>query len=310
MAQKYNIPLTSTDYREIIEEGNLGAIFIVTPDNTHYPITMAALDAGLHVMCEKPLAHNSGQSLEMYERAEEVEVKHMTYFSFRWPPHHRYLKELIENGFIGRSYDFHINLLTGGGREGNYSWRYDQSHGNGMLSEYGAHMVDLSRWLIGDISKVSANLRMFMDRPGVDGGILDPTNDSVILSLEFVNGSHGVIQVSSLACIGERGMDQNITIHGESGTLEAKATFINAEIQGIREGEKEFHLQTIPDRFTESIDRENPYNIRSQFTGVYLFVDSVLKDQPIVPSFYEGHKAQEVIDAAKISDKKECWISV
>ncbi len=191
-----------------------------------------------------------------------------------------------------------------------YSWRYDQNQGNGMLSEYGAHMIDLSRWLIGDIKRVNANLCMFKDRPGLDGRVSEPTNDSALLSLEFVNGTHGVIHVSSLACIGERGMDQSITIHGESGTLEAKASFISSEIQGIREGEKKFRLLTVPDRFVEELDRENPYNIRSQFTGVYLFVNSILKDKPIIPSFYEGHKAQEVVDAAKESNKNGCWVSV
>jgi predicted dehydrogenase len=105
-------------------------------------------------------------------------------------------------------------------------------------------------------------------------------------------------------------MDQSITLHGESGTLEAKATFIGAEIQGNRGGEKDFHLLTVPDKFVEGIDRENPYNIRSQFTGVYLFVNSVLMDKPIIPSFYEGHKVQEVVDSAKESNKNGCWVSV
>jgi predicted dehydrogenase len=288
----------------------VNALFVVTPDDTHHAITMDALDVGLHIMCEKPLAFNAKQAKEMYEKAEEAGVKHMTFFSFRFPPHYRYLKELIDGGYVGRCYDCHITLFTGGGRSGRYSWRYDRNHGNGMLSEYGAHMFDLARWLVGDITKVNAHLHMFLNRPGVDGGVLDPTNDSVMLATEFENGAQGSIQLSSLAHIGSRGMDQRITLHGESGTLEAKATFTSAEIYGIRDDEKDFHLLPVPIRLHEDIDEENPFQIRSQFSGVYLFIDSIHKDNPITPSFYDGLKAQEVIEAAKESHNKGKWVSL
>jgi len=311
MAKKYDIPLVSSDYREVIDKGNLNALLVVTPDDTHHAITMHALDAHLHVLCEKPLAFNARQAREMYEKAEAVGVKHMTFFTFRWLPQYQYLKELIDEGYVGRCFDCHICLFTAGGRGGKYSWRYDRNHGNGMLSEYGAHMIDLARWLVGDIAKVSAHLRMFLNRPGPDGGVLDPTNDSVMMAMEFEKGTQGVMQLSSLAYVGARAyMDQRITLHGESGTLEVKATFTSAEIRGVREGEKEFHPLPIPNRIIEGVDKANPFHVRSQFTGNYVFINSILQDQPISPTFYDGLKAQEVIDAAKESHERGCWISV
>lgn len=102
--------------------------------------------------------------------------------------------------------------------------------------------------------------------------------------------------------------DQRIIIHGDSGSLEAKSTRTSAEIQGVREGEEEFRLLSVPARLLEVVDRENLYDIRSQFTGVYTFVDSVLEHKPIIPNFYDGFKAQEVIDAAKESNKSGKWI--
>ncbi len=332
MARKYDIRLVSSDYREVIDKGNLDALLVVTPDDTHHAITMAALDAGLHVLCEKPLAHNAQQAREMYDRAETAGVKHMTFFTFRWVPHYRYLKELVEEGYIGRCFDCHICLLTGSGRSGGYSWRYDRKHGNGTLSELGAHMIDLARWLVGDVARVSAHLHMFFDRPGAVGGVLDPTNDSAMLAIELVNGTQGLMQLSQLAYIGTRGMDQRITLHGESGTLEARATFRGAEIRGARasepgeleagdtfaiaelsgerDGEEEFRLLPIPDRILAGVDEANPYHVISQFRGDYLFIDSILEDRPISPSFYDGLKAQEVIDAAKESHKTGRWVSL
>jgi predicted dehydrogenase len=310
MARKFDIPLVSREYREILHKGKLDALLVVTPDDTHYAVTMDALDAGLHVLCEKPLAYNAQQAKEMYDKAEAVGVKHMTFFTFRWPPHFRYLKELIDKGYLGRCYDCHLCLLSGGGRAGQYSWRYDRKHGNGVLSEYGAHMIDLARWLVGDLARVSARLSMFLDRPGVDGGVLDPTNDSATLSVEFAAGTQGVIQLSSLSYLGKSDMDQRIVLHGEAGTLEIMCSFTSAEIRGAREGEEEVHQLPVPASYLAGVDHGNPYHAVSQFYGDYLFIDSILEDQPILPTFLDGLKAQEAIDAAKESHEKGCWVSL
>ena len=74
--------------------GNLDAAIIATPDDTHYSITMAALDAGLHVICDKPLAFTLDQAQSHASKAESANVKHMTYFTYRFVPHIRYLCQL------------------------------------------------------------------------------------------------------------------------------------------------------------------------------------------------------------------------
>ena len=102
MAKKYDIPNVHTDYREMYENDNLDAVVIASPDYEHHPMTMAALDAGLHVMCEKPLASNAELAREMLARAEEVGVVHMTYFTHRWMPHLQHVQQLIDEGYIGK----------------------------------------------------------------------------------------------------------------------------------------------------------------------------------------------------------------
>ena len=84
IAEKYSIPKTFNDYQEMIQEGSLDAVIIASPDNLHYEMTMRALEANLHVLCEKPLAMKAGQAWEMYQKAEITGVKHMTYFTYRW----------------------------------------------------------------------------------------------------------------------------------------------------------------------------------------------------------------------------------
>ncbi|MEO8395276.1 MAG: Gfo/Idh/MocA family oxidoreductase, partial [Chloroflexota bacterium] len=70
LAAKYNIPQVFTDYHQMIEQGGLDAVVVATPDDTHYEMVMAALDAGLHILCEKPVALNAKDAKAMYEKAE------------------------------------------------------------------------------------------------------------------------------------------------------------------------------------------------------------------------------------------------
>ena len=83
MAAKYAIAQVFSDYRAMIERANLHALIVSVPDDLHYAVTMAALEAGLHVVCEKPLALNATQARAMYELAEAKRVKHLTYFTWR-----------------------------------------------------------------------------------------------------------------------------------------------------------------------------------------------------------------------------------
>ena len=87
MARKYEVPLVFSDYREMIEKGNLHTIVITSPEDLHNPMTMDSLDAGLHVLCEKPLALNAKQVKEMYKKAKSTGIKHMVMFTHRWWPH-------------------------------------------------------------------------------------------------------------------------------------------------------------------------------------------------------------------------------
>src|SRR5262249_7888119 len=93
-AAKFGIPRVFTDYREMFAQGNLDAGIIATPDDEHYPMAMAALDAGLHVLGEKPMALDLSQARAMLAKAEAAGVKHMINYSWRFLPHFRHLRQL------------------------------------------------------------------------------------------------------------------------------------------------------------------------------------------------------------------------
>ena len=321
-AKRFEIPHVFTDYRQMLETAELDAVVIATPDDLHYPMAMDALDAGLHVLCEKPLALNAAQALEMVTAAEAAGVVHMVFFAYRWRPSYCYLKELVDEGYIGRPYHCHLHFLGGYGRHPYYGWRFDRQHGTGILGDLGSHMIDLARWTIGDIARVSAQISTFVERPGSEGEDLDPANDAAMLLLEFENGAQGSIQVSAVAHTADRVQEQRMVLHGESGTLELDYSFLGSdfangvvrtpcELRGARARDGQFQSIRVPDRLWENADRENAFSVfQTQPAGPRAFVDAILAGQTGSPNFHDGYRAQQVIDAAFQSHREGTWVSI
>jgi predicted dehydrogenase len=106
----------------------------------------------------------------MAERAAAAGVKHMVMYTFRWMPHLQYARDLIDQGYLGRVYHCEFRYLMGYARSREFIWRLDRGRANGILGDIGSHAIDTARWLVGEISAVSAQLGAFVERPGADGG--------------------------------------------------------------------------------------------------------------------------------------------
>ena len=151
-----------TDYQEMIDNAGLDAVVVATPEDLHHPVVMAALAAGLHVLCEKPLAYTAEQSGEMLAAADRAGVKHMVQFTNRGLPHYRYVKQLLDDGYIGRPYHASFSWATGWGPAAEvnpYHWPSDAHRSTGAVGELGAHIFDLARWYFGEVVRVSATLQ-------------------------------------------------------------------------------------------------------------------------------------------------------
>ncbi|HMP38885.1 MAG TPA: Gfo/Idh/MocA family oxidoreductase [Roseiflexaceae bacterium] len=316
MARKYGIPQIYTDYRALIEQSAIDALVIAVPDDLHYPITMQALDTGLHVLCEKPLALSATHARAMYEKAEAVGVKHMTYFTWRWVAPHRYAHALVEQGYLGRAFHAGIRYVGGHGRTADYTWRRDRQHSNGSLGDLGSHAIDLARWYVGDISRVSCHIAHAIERSGPAGTPLDPSGDAAMLVVEFTNGAQGTIQVSDIAYVADRIQEQRIVLHGTGGTLEVDMTYIDTEVRGARDGEQHIRPLPIPAELWGSAPPAASFHqqLLAPFTslpvGTRAFIDAIRHDLPITPSFYDGWQAQEVIDAARRSHETGQWVNI
>jgi predicted dehydrogenase len=210
-----------------LEWGAFDAVDNVTPDAIHHPTTLAALAAGKHVFCEKPLAPNHALAMEMVDAAEKAGVINMVNLTYRNVAELHKARELIAAGTIGEvkhieaSYLQHWVALRDYGDPGPWLWRLSKAHGsNGTLGDIGIHIIDFTTFAVGQpIVSMHCRLQTFQKVPGDRIGeyVLD-ANDSFIISAEFGNGAIGTIHSSRWAS--GHSNDQRLRVYGNKGGLE------------------------------------------------------------------------------------------
>lgn len=307
VAARWNVPEVFTDFREMIARGGLDAVVVAAPDDEHHAMTLAALDAGLHVLCEKPLARTAAHAREMWLRAREAGVVHTTLFTFRWLPAHRFLGELVAAGRIGEPRSFAFRFVHGLGVREDLGWRSDPARSDGVLSDLGSHLFDLVHWWLGPVTHVSASLRAF-GAPLADGRA--PANDSATLSLRLASGAHGTVHVGSAAHVDDDTPGQEFTLFGAAGTLEGRLSRSRPEIRLVTADEA-WHELAIPDRLFGAAPRAEPWAVfTTGDAGPRAWISAILDGRPAAPDFEDGWRAQRVIDAALESARTERWVEV
>jgi len=164
--QQTGAPITSTNWEEIVTRDDLHAIIIATPNFLHPPIVLAAVAAGKHVLCEKPLALDFADALEMYRAAERADVRHMTAFTYRFVPGMRYMKFLIDRGDVGRIDHFRAQRFQDWG-DRPLGWRQVKKFaGSGEMADMLSHRIDYGHHLVGRIERLVADLKTFIPQRG------------------------------------------------------------------------------------------------------------------------------------------------
>lgn len=239
-AQKLGWASTETDWRSLIERDDIDLIDICTPGNTHAEIAIAALEAGKHVLCEKPLA-NSVEEADRMTAAAEAAAKRgifsMCGFSYRRTPALALAKRFVEQGKLGTIRHVRAQYLQDWLSDENapMTWRLDKSKsGSGSLGDIGAHSIDAAQWITGQkITGVSALLETFVperplagDRIGL-GGHGDVGNDAprgsvtvddaAVFSARFDGGPIGVFEATRYALGRKNAM--RLELNGTKGSL-------------------------------------------------------------------------------------------
>src|SRR5437588_4139498 len=172
-AVRYGWDYATTDWRELVADPEIGLFDNGGPNSLHAEPTIAAAEAGKHVICEKPLGRTAEESFDIWQRVAATGVKHLCAFNYRFVPANRLAREMIDAGELGEIRHFRGRYLQDWGDDPALdTWRFHEDEaGSGALGDLGAHVVDLSRYLCGEIATVSALVKTFLPGRQVDDAI-------------------------------------------------------------------------------------------------------------------------------------------
>lgn len=309
-AERFAVSAAFTDYRDLLSLPGLDAVSICTPNVYHEPISMAAIEAGKHVLCEKPLAMSLAGAKRMHEAARRAGVKTAVNFRYRHVPAAGFARDLIQGGELGEIYHVFVDYFNGSLHDpaAPIRWRMVKAEtGTGVLGDLSSHLIDLCRWWIGELEAVSGHLHTFVtERPLAGGGVgTVDVDDAASFFARFANGAQGVFNSSRYA-IG-RNNHQRAEIYGSKGAL-------IYEIEKWDRGGDQLQVcfgssQARYDAFS-TVKVPPEYLAGHPQRTMVDFVDSVLADREPSPSFFDGVRCQEVLEAVEISARERTWVEL
>lgn len=223
-----------TDWREVIADPEVEVVDVTAPNGMHLEINRAAAQAGKHILCEKPVGKEPQETIQSAAAAREAGVITAVGYNYRWAPVVQYARQLIAEGKLGRLTHYHGRFLNGYAGDPNtfFSWRFEQQHGLGTLSDLMSHVIDMAHMLAGPITRVTSDKEIFIKQrpiplPGSgthydvgssDGPMGEVTNEDYVNALvHFENDARGILEACRV--INGAKCDMSFEIHGTKGAI-------------------------------------------------------------------------------------------
>lgn len=334
-AKKFGWESYETSWEKIIQRDDIDLIDINTPNNTHRDIAVAAAKAGKAIICEKPLARNLSEAKEMLKEVEKAGVKHMICFNYRKVPALALARELIQNNELGKIYHFRAQYLQDWITDPEFPlvWRLKKElSGTGANGDLNSHVIDLARFLVGEISQVIGMQETFItQRPElrIDKELTTgltaqskkemgevTVDDATLFLARFTNGALGSFEATRFANGRRNGL--RLEINGSKGSLMFEQENMN-----------ELWLYSCADpkgtqgfRRIQVNEAEHPYinawwppghiiGYEHTFIHVvYDFLKAIDENKIPSPNFRDGVECQKVLEAVEKSAKEERWVKI
>lgn len=332
-ALRFGFEKGTADWRSIIDDPTIDIIDIATPNDLHPQMAIAAAEAGKHIICEKPLARNAIEAKAMLDAVTAAGVVNMVAFNYRRTPAVALAKKYIEEGAIGEIINFRGTYLQdwSADPQSPLSWRFQKSiAGSGAVGDIGTHVIDLARYLAGEITSVNGLARTIIgERPVQQGGrdalgtartggelAAVDVDDEMITMVKFANGAIGSIEATRNGY----GRNNYITfeIHGTEGSI-----FFNYE----RRDELQVCFASDPaDRRgfrTVYTGPAHPYGPdlwpipalgigygETKIIEAYDFVKAIVEGGEVSPNFADGYRIAQIADAVLASSASGQWIDL
>ncbi|MDX5432101.1 MAG: Gfo/Idh/MocA family oxidoreductase [Halomonas sp.] len=300
-AARHAIPAAYTDLETMLAREEIDAVSNVTPDAAHKATSLAAIAAGKHILCEKPLATSAADAEAMAAAAREAGVINMVNLSYRNAPAIHQARELIASGALGRirhvdaSYRQSWLVSHAWGRwdqDSQWLWRLSERHGSkGVLGDVGIHILDFASFPVGDITAVNCRLKCYDKAPDSRIGdyVLD-ANDTALMRVEFACGALGSLHATRWATGHHNSL--SLSVHGDRGALRVDLDAAKDRLH-VCLGE-DVH----PACWREVVAPETPSLYRR-------FLDGIAKGPNDQPEFARGAALQRVLDACFVSDAED-----
>ncbi|HAU5565772.1 TPA: Gfo/Idh/MocA family oxidoreductase [Serratia fonticola] len=321
-AAQYGFLRSTTNWQELIDDPEIDVISITSPNRFHAEQSLAAIAAGKHVHCEKPLAPNQDIAEQMYLAAKKAGVMTQVGFNYVKNPLLKHAKQMIENGELGEitgfrgvhAEDFMSNPQIP------WSWRLDPAGGAGAVADLGSHIIGMARFLLGPVSELFADLdTVIKARPENNGStVMKPVevDDIARLTVKFARGCKGQIEANWVAS-GHK-MQLGFEITGTRGSLIFNQERFN-ELQFFQFGKDESQ-----NGFTTIVagPEHSPYDLFCPAPGHQIgfndlktiemleFINSIVSGQSTGPDFREAFEIQRLVDAAVRSSKERSWVTL
>jgi predicted dehydrogenase len=313
----------SDDWRRVTRADDVDLVFVLTPNDSHAEISIDALTHGKHVLCEKPLSNTLEGARAMCRAAVQSGRVHQVGFVYRKWPAVAFARQVIDGGGIGEIVHYRGHFFHDYGLDPAMpiTWRLQKAiAGGGSGADIGSHVIDMARYLAGEIREACAASRTHFtrrpraDRPGETAAVdVDEVTDMLVA---FAGGASGTLQTSWLA--GGHKMDIGFAVHGTRGSVE----FTSEEPTEVR-------LYKTSDPASESGFRSIP--VGPAHPGAELFwpvpgmalgfgdgfiiavrdlLRAIAEGRPAEPDFLDGLRASEVVAAAQASAATRSWQTV
>ena len=302
-------PEVPEDWRDLVHRDDIDAVAITTPPGPHLEMTREALNAGKHVLCEKPFALNAGEAEEMCSLASERGLTAMVAHEFRFAPQRSQIKDLLEAGQIGTPELVSIELLMGRPRPDSpppYTWAADSAQGGGLLGALGSHYIDGLRHWFGDVAEVNGRLvTRLPDRVDRESGdvVAADTDDTFSVRLVFESGVMATMTASSAVAPNQWA---RIVITGSDGVLLATQGGPNPAPDCVvfagRGDDRQLLPLDVDERYTP-IEDDRDQRLAAFRLLVREFERGIREGVSPAPNFDDAVACQQVLDAVRESSR-------
>ncbi|MBE9248854.1 Gfo/Idh/MocA family oxidoreductase [Dolichospermum sp. LEGE 00240] len=315
IAETHNIPYTGDNLAEILALPTVEAVSISTPPFSHYEMAKQVLQAGKHLLLEKPVTLNVNEAKELYQLAQNQDVVATVDFEFRFVPEWQFFSQLLSSNYVGNIRLIKIDWLGSSRADTSRPWNWYSSKekGGGALGSLGSHAFDYINWLFGSVHKLNAHLITAIPKrvnPATGELQAVDTDDTCLLSLELVNGTPCQVSISAVVHA-ER--THWIEVYGDKGTLvlgsKNQKDYIHGfQIWGSQPGESLTEI-AVPQQFLFP-QHYHDGRICAFLRVVDEWVKGITNHQQTTPSLREGVYSQLLMDLSHESHARGSWVNV